>query len=121
MRGLSGGSSGRWVGGVGPLVVEDEFPLAVAFQVHRAGRGQLAVGLHHEVVGSPAGLRGGATGLFQAGQPPPFQERALPVGQAIPLALVEFGDAGDGTERELGHEAQRGEPKKGRGGPIRQA
>ena len=109
------------LGGVGPLVVEDEFPLAVAFQVHRAGRGQLAVGLYHEVVRGPTGLRAGATRFLQAGQPPPFQEGALPVGQAIPLALVEFGDAVDGAERELGHESRRGEPKKSQRGPTRPA
>ena len=73
-----------------------------------------------DVVRGPASLRAGATRFFQAGQPLPFQEGALPVGQAIPLALVEFGDAGDGAEGELGQESRRGERKKSQKGPTHQ-
>ena len=75
-------------GHLGPGVVPDELPLAVALHVQRGGARQLGPAPHGQVRGQPAGVRAHAAGALQAGEPFPLQRRGgQRLGQRVPGLL----------------------------------
>src|SRR5918999_4437684 len=89
------------MGGVGPLVIEDELSHAVELEIHRAAGNQLSRAFDYQMVRQPAGFLVDAAGLFQALQPMPLEERRAVAEQCIPLLPANFTNFSDNLYREI--------------------
>ena len=78
---------------LGPAVVEDKLPLAVSFQVERAGADQPIAVPQGQMLLQPAGGGADAAGILQRRQPPPLEKRRPVSHEPVPDRRLDVGQA----------------------------